>query len=85
MIMIPGTSNKFCRTFRFSGAFRFSVYFSKCPANSKQPAFSSCDGGSLSLNIKFLPGIEHAPPLLGSGHFTNVPWKLYTVGVLGSI
>ena len=41
-------------------------YFSKCPANSKSPAFSSCDGGSPSLNILFLPGLEHAPPLIGS-------------------
>jgi hypothetical protein len=37
-------------------------YFFKCPANSKPPAFLSCDGGSLSLNILFLPGLEHAPP-----------------------
>ncbi len=37
-------------------------YFSKCPANSKPPAFSSCDGGSPSLNILVWPGHDHAPP-----------------------
>ncbi len=39
-------------------------YFSKCPANSKPPAFSSCDGGSPSINILILPGLEHTPPPL---------------------
>jgi hypothetical protein len=47
-----------------AGHFDFAgFYFSKCPANSKPPAFSSCDGGSPSLNIMFLPGLEHTPPL----------------------
>jgi hypothetical protein len=27
-----------------------------------RPAFSFCDGGSPSLNIFYLPGLEHAPP-----------------------
>jgi hypothetical protein len=31
-----------------------------------RPAFSSCDGGSPSLNILCLPGLEHAPHLIES-------------------
>ncbi len=31
-----------------------------------RPAFSSCDGGSPSLNILYLPGLEHAPHLIES-------------------
>ncbi len=30
------------------------------------PAFSSRDGGSPSLNILYLPGLEHAPHLMES-------------------
>ncbi len=31
-----------------------------------RPAFSSCDGGSPSLNILYLPGLEHAAHLIES-------------------
>jgi hypothetical protein len=45
-------------------------YFSNCPAYSKPPpVFSSsdaCGGGSPSLNIMNLPGLEHAPLLIGN-------------------
>ncbi len=33
---------------------------------SYRPAFSTCDGGSPTLNILYLPGLEHAPPLIES-------------------
>ncbi len=33
---------------------------------SNRPAFSSCDGGSPTINILYLPGLEHAPPLIES-------------------
>ncbi len=73
MIMIPGTySNKFAGHLDFAG-----FYFCKCPANSKcpakfvsryqfHPAFLTCYGGSPTLNILYLPGLEHAPPLTES-------------------
>jgi hypothetical protein len=41
-------------------------YFSKCPANSKPPAFSSHDRENPRLNIIVLPGLGHAPHLVGS-------------------
>jgi hypothetical protein len=33
---------------------------------SYRPAFSSCDGGSPSLNILYLPRLEHVPHLIES-------------------
>ncbi len=33
---------------------------------SYRPAFSTCNGGSPTLNILFLPGLEHSPPLIES-------------------
>jgi hypothetical protein len=42
-------------------------YFLNAPLNlllgtRYRKEFSSCDGGSPSLNILFLPGLEHGPP-----------------------
>ncbi len=44
-------------------------YFSKCPAKfvyCYKTAYSSCHGESPSLNILYLPGLEHALSLIDS-------------------
>jgi hypothetical protein len=46
---------------------------------SYRPSFSSCDGGSPTVNKLYLPGLEHDPPLIESVSSTTEPWMLYTI------
>jgi hypothetical protein len=52
MITIPGTSLA-GHLFLVGHLDLAGFYFSTCPANTKLPTFSSCGGGSPSLNIEF--------------------------------
>ncbi len=52
------------------------------PPNSKLPAFSSCDGGSPSLNILVFAWAWTRTPLTGSWCPTNELWRLYNIHTL---